>query len=511
MLTQTRPFFATIVAASIATVQIAMVQPAEATEHSAEWQQQVIYLVFPDRFENGDPSNDQLGIAECFDPDSPTRFHGGDWAGIVQRINYLQELGVTAVWATPVYRQIGVINDSCGYHGYWADFTLPDDGAVEPKLGTEADLTGMIQALHNHEMKFILDQVVNHTGYDAQLTRQRPGWFNPMRPACELLGDPDIFCDLAGLPDFDFRNADAVDYATRQSLSWLERFDLDGIRMDTVKHVPASYFRNVWIPRVKQESPDLFTVGELLDQFSLERLHQFLETGFDSTFNFPLQYAMVESFAKGGSVDQVAETMQATWNLFGADALMLTNLIDNHDIPRFTNESGFGVPEPEIRDRYFLALGTMLALPGIPQLFYGNELGMYGGADPDNRRDMPEWAWTEEGRTEGGSGFLPDPAGTFNYVQTLIDLRQSNAALHSGYYAELWRQNGNQNPDVYAFFRGLGDNRMVVVVNNGSQPSGTLTIPIQANSALEPGDRAALSSGVVLEELLDVGAPPSIT
>ncbi|MEO0491554.1 MAG: alpha-amylase family glycosyl hydrolase, partial [Cyanobacteria bacterium J06659_2] len=228
MLTQTRPFFATIVAASIATVQIAMVQPAEATAHSAEWQQQVIYLVFPDRFENGDPSNDQLGIAECFDPDSPTRFHGGDWAGIVQRINYLQELGVTAVWATPVYRQIGVINDSCGYHGYWADFTLPDDGAVEPKLGTEADLTGMIQALHNHEMKFILDQVVNHTGYDAQLTRQRPGWFNPMRPACELLGDPDIFCDLAGLPDFDFRNADAVDYATRQSLSWLERFDLDG-------------------------------------------------------------------------------------------------------------------------------------------------------------------------------------------------------------------------------------------------------------------------------------------
>ncbi|MEB3212101.1 MAG: alpha-amylase family glycosyl hydrolase [Leptolyngbyaceae bacterium] len=500
-------------AVSVTTLHTLGSDPAQAVANPVEWQQQVIYLVFPDRFENGDPSNDRLGIEECFDPTHLTRFHGGDWAGIEQRMDYLQELGVTAIWATPVYKQIGVINDSCGYHGYWADFTFPDDGAVEPKLGTEADLARMIQTLHDHDMKFILDQVVNHTGYDAQLTRQRPEWFNPMRPACELLGDPDVFCDLAGLPDFDFRNADAVDYTTRQSLSWLERFNLDGIRMDTVKHVPASYFRNIWIPLVNQESPDIFTVGELLDQFSLERLHQFLETGFDSTFNFPLQRAMVESFAKGGSVDQVAETAQATWNLFGSDALMLTNLIDNHDIPRFTNEPGFGVPEAEIRDRYFLALGTMFSLPGIPQLFYGNELGMYGGADPDNRRDMPEWAWTAEGRSgSGGSGeFLPNPQGTFSYVQKLIDVRQENAALHSGYYAELWRQNGSQNPDVYAFFRGLGENRVVVVVNNGALPSGPITIPIQANTALEPGDRAALGSGAVLEELLGIEAPTILT
>ncbi len=503
------PFLTTALITALATF-LGLADSALAAANPIEWQQQIIYLVFPDRFENGDPTNDRLGYAECFDPSNPTKFHGGDWAGIQRRLDYLQDLGVTAIWATPVYKQIGEINNSCGYHGYWADFTLPDDGAVEPKLGTADELEQLIQVLHDRDMKFILDQVVNHTGYGAALVEQRPDWFNPPRPACEALGDPDVFCDLAGLPDFDFRNADAVDYTTQQSLSWLQRFNLDGIRMDTVKHVPASYFRNVWIPLVNHKQPDVFTVGELLDQFSLERLHQFLQTGFDSMFNFPLQRSMVETFAKGESVDRVASTVQDTWNLFGADALMLTNLIDNHDIPRFTNEPGLGVEEAEIRRRYFLALGTMFSLPGIPQLFYGNELGMYGGADPDNRRDMPDWAWTADGRSTGADGFIPNPQATFSYVQRLIDIRLANPALYGGYYAELWRQNGSQNPDVYSFFRGFDTNRIVVVMNNGALPSGQMTIPIATNGAIEPGDRSAFEDGMLLEDLLGEGAPSTI-
>lgn len=502
---------ATTLAVPLATLPLLSTPPALAAANPAEWRPQVIYLVFPDRFENGDPTNDQLGEPNCFDPNSPTKFHGGDWAGLEQRLDYLEELGVTAVWTTPAYRQIGEFNGACGYHGYWADFTLPDDGAVEPKLGTEADLSSLIQALHDRDMKFILDQVVNHVGYGAQLTEQRPTWFSPPRPACEALGDPDIFCDLAGLPDFDFRHPEAIAYTTQQSLSWPQRFDLDGIRMDTVKHVPASYFRNVWLPLLRQEAPTLFTVGELLDQHSLERLETFLDTGFDSVFNFPLQRSMVDTFARGGSVDIVASTMQDTWTLFGNRALMLTNLLDNHDIPRFTNEPGFGVPEGEIRRRYHLALGTMMTLPGIPQIFYGNELGMYGGSDPDNRRDMPDWAWTEDGRSQGSEGFMPNPQATFRYVQNLIDLRQAHPALHSGYYAELWRQNGSENPDVYAFFRGLGRDRIVVVMNNGALPSGDIAIPIGDNPAVEPGDRAVFQHGAIAEDLLGAGAPATVT
>ncbi len=490
-------------------------QPALATADPDVWQQQVIYLVFPDRFQNGNVTNDNWGSSDCFAPSSPTKFHGGDWAGLRQRIDYLKELGVTAVWATPVYKQVGLVNgNSCGYHGYWADLTDPDDAATEPKLGDNDELKSLIEDLHDdtNNIKFIMDQVVNHAGYGARITQQHPDWFNPPRPDCEQLGDPEVFCDLAGLPDFNFRNSEAVDYITQESLGWVERFPLDGVRMDTVKHVPVEYFKDTWVPKVNQVSPDIFLVGEFLDKDNLAKLKPFIDAGFDSVFNFPLQKAMVDTFAQGQSVDLVAKRVQETLTTFGMDrTLLLTNLVDNHDIPRFINEPGFGVPEDEIRRRYHLALGSLFTLPGIPQLYYGDEIGMYGGSDPDNRRDMPSWAWTSTGRNGGGSGFLPQPQTTFSYVQKLISVRQSNPALHSGYYAEMWRQNDRQNPDVYAFFRGKEDNRIIVVMNNGTFPSGSISIPIQANTSIKQVDRDALKDGTVLEELLQTNAPSKLT
>ena len=467
-----------------------------------------------DRFENGDRANDALGIAECFDPDSPTKFHGGDWMGLSQRIDYLKDLGVTAVWVTPAYQQVGQIgpveNASCGYHGYWPDFTMPNIIATEPKLGGDTALNSLIQTLQDNGLKFILDQVVNHAGYNSHITRLETSWFNPSRPLCATLGNPVVFCDLAGLPDFDFRNGAVVQYITQQSIGWAEQFALDGVRMDTAKHVPLSYFQNTWIPLINQTQPDLFLVGEILEQNSIERLKPFIEAGFDSVFNFPLQKAMVETFAQGQSVDRVANQVQETLATFGARSLMLTNLLDNHDLPRFINTPEFGVSEDQIRRRYHLALGSLFTLPGIPQLYYGNEIGMYGGPDPDNRRDMPDWAWTKAGRTSGGSGFLSNPQETFSYVQKLIQIRKSNPALHSGYYAEMHRQNGQPNLDVYAFFRGLGDNRIVVVINNSPLTSSLLNIPVQDNSEIESVDRLALADGSVLEDLLKIGAPSTI-
>ena len=273
-------------------------KPSLAAADPNVWRQQVIYLVMTDRFENGDRTNDPLGITECFAPNSPTKFHGGDWAGLSQRVDYLKELGVTAVWVTPAYQQVGPVGPtaqaSCGYHGYWPDLTMSNTIAVEPKLGGETALTDLIQTLQNNGLKFILDQVVNHAGYNARITSQEPSWFNPSRPVCETLGNPEIFCDLAGLPDFDFRNGATVQYITQQSIGWTEQFALDGIRMDTAKHVPLSYFQNTWIPLINQTQPDIFLVGEILEQNSVERLKPFIEAGFDSIFNFPLQKAMVE-------------------------------------------------------------------------------------------------------------------------------------------------------------------------------------------------------------------------
>ena len=222
---------------------------------------------------------------------------------------------------------------------------------------------------------------------------------------------------------------------------------------------------------------------------------------------------MVQAFAKGGSVDKVAQRVQEDLQTLGLERhLMLVNLLDNHDVPRFTNEAGLGVSEDEIRRRYHLALAALFTLPGIPQLYYGNELAMYGSGDPDNRRDMPSWAWSAAGRNGVYRGqALPNPGRTFRYVQKLIQIRGANPALYEGYYAEMWRHSGDPNPNVYAFFRGARDNRIVVVMNNGTLESGTIKIPVQANTNISEEDRVAMGDGSELTDLLGAGAPAKLS
>ena len=490
---------------------LAFLSFASAQVNQAVWRQQVIYLVMPDRFYNGNPANDRAGYADCFDPRSFTKFHGGDWAGLRQRVSYLRELGITALWVTPAYRQIPRLENSCGYHGYWPDFRLPDDGALEPKLGSAADLSGLIRDLKTNNIRFILDMVVNHAGYRARITAQKPDWFH-RSPGCLNLGDPEVNCPLAGLPDFNQSVPEAAQYLNSLSQGWARRFALDGIRMDTAKHVPLAYWQSGWIPAINRVSPNLFKVAEVFREDSAEDLKPYLEAGFDSAFNFPLRKALVAAFANGGSVDLVAERVRQDLEILGLERhLMLTSLLDNHDVARFVNEPGLGVPEDEIRRRYHLALAALFTLPGIPQLYYGNELALYGGPDPDNRRDMPAWAWSAAGRNGAyQSQALPNPGRTFRLVQRLIQIRRSNPALYEGAYAELWRHNGDPSPNIYAFLRSAGNSRVLVVMNNGTLPSGRLEIPLQANADLSEADRAALADGVQLSELLGEGAPPSL-
>lgn len=490
---------------------LALLSFASAQVNQAVWRQQVIYLVMPDRFHNGNPANDRAGYADCFDPRSPTKFHGGDWAGLRQRVGYLRELGATALWVTPAYRQIPRLEGSCGYHGYWPDFRLPDDGALEPKLGSAADLSALIRDLKSSNIRFILDMVVNHAGYGARITAQKPGWFH-RSPGCLNLGEPEVNCPLAGLPDFNQSVPEVAQYLSRLSQGWARRLALDGIRMDTAKHVSLAYWQDGWVPAINQASPGLFKVAEVFREESAQDLKPYLEAGFDSAFNFPLRRALVGAFAKGGSVDLVAERVRQDLGILGLERhLMLTSLLDNHDVPRFVNEPGLGVPEDEIRRRYHLALAALFTLPGIPQLYYGNELAMYGGPDPDNRRDMPGWAWRAATRNGVYSGqALPNPGRTFRFVQKLIQLRRASPALYEGAYVELWRHNGDPNPNVYAFLRSWGDSRLLVVINNGTLPSGGIAIPLQANPDLSEADRDALSDGAQLADLLGEGAPPSL-
>ncbi|WP_268239732.1 alpha-amylase family glycosyl hydrolase, partial [Deinococcus roseus] len=280
------------------------------------------------------------------------------------------------------------------------------------------------------------------------------------------------------------------------------------------KHVPLNYWSSSWIPGINAARPNTFTLAEAWLEGDSTQLKPYLDAGFDSTFNFPLRKALVDSIGKAGSLDILAAKVQDyTTNLGINRALLQVNFLDNHDVQRFINEPGFGVAESEIRKRYHMGLGALFTLPGIPQLYYGDELGVYGGGDPDNRKDMPSWAWTDAGRNATQSGYLAgggNPKTTFDFVQKLTYIRGNNEALWKGGYVELWRPNGGAT-NVFAFYRGNNlNNRFVVVFNNGSAASGNVTINISGNTFLPATDRSYMASATY-DDQAGQGAPATIT
>ncbi|MFO0554217.1 MAG: alpha-amylase family glycosyl hydrolase [Polyangiaceae bacterium] len=474
---------------------------AAPTERAFE--SRVLYLALTDRFQNGDPTNDAAGDASCFDAADPIKFHGGDFTGLRTRLAYLSELGASALWITPVYRQTGPHNGQCGYHGYWADYS--DDPAIglEPKLGTDVELDALLADAHDRDIAVLADMVVNHSGRGAALVSSRPDWFHAAA-TCASLGDPVVYCPLSGLPDFAQENPDVAAYLTTSSVGFLGRFAFDGVRMDTAKHVYRPYFADDWVPAVRALRPEAFLLAEVFDDSGPAALEPLLDTGFDSAFGFALHTGLVNAFAKGGKLDGVASPVQAAVSTLGlARASRLVNFVDNHDVPRFPSEMPTGLSTTEATARYRSALVALFTAPGIPQLLYGDELGMIGKY-PDNRRDMPSWAWDPATRSGSFSGYLGDPAETFDLVATLARARVDNPALHRGRYVELWRPNGSAD-DVFAFFRGDGDSRVIAIFNNSTHAIAELKPKIQSNPGLEQADRDALADGTALTVIAQVG------
>ncbi len=465
------------------------------------WQHTVIYLTMPDRFANGDPTNDNLGQPGCLDPTSANLFHGGDIAGLRQHVGYLKGLGVGAVWATPLYVQVPLRSGACGYHGYWADEVDPDDGAMEPKLGALADVTGLTSDLHAAGMRFILDMVVNHTGRGARIAAQDPTWFHSSS-TCMSLGDPDVYCPLNGLPDYAQENPVVAAYLTALSRGWVSRVMPDGIRMDTAKNVLTSYFAQSFVPGVRGIAPNLFLVAEYYDTGNIADFVPTLAAGFDSAFQYPLYQALDDSFAKGGSVDEVAAAMASAMTTLGpAQATRMVTMLDNHDVNRFMTDAPAGTSAGDLVKRYTLGLVALFTLPGIPELYQGDEVGALGvSATNANRTDMPAWAWSASTRAGTHAGYVGDGQATWARVQSLIQLHAGESALWQGSYEERWRQNGGAN--VLAFLRAAPGSEAFVVLSNDAA-ARTLTIPLGATTPWP--------DGTVLTDAVGAGAPTTVT
>jgi len=465
------------------------------------WEDEVVYFVLTDRFVNGDPTND--GDATCTDPAGPRVFHGGDLQGLTQSLEYIADLGASTIWITPVQRQVGRRGTRCGYHGYWSDLEDPDDGEIEARLGGAPALTALLDAMHARGMRLMMDVVVNHVGYDARLTRTRPEWFHSPT-TCMSLGDPTVSCPIYGLPDLAQERPEVSSYLVAQTESLASRFAFDALRVDTVKHVPVSFFADAWLPAVHAGRPDTYVIGELFDDSSLAPFDAYYDAGFDGLFDFPLRRALIDGIARRGSLNDVATAIQAPIDRWGIERARLRGtMIDNHDVARFLSDCSEGMPIEEQRERLAMALGVIFTSPGIPHLYYGTELGMLGSSnsDDDNRRDLPGWALGPTPWPDSPMHHLPAPARAHEIVRSLASLRAAHAALRRGGYAELWRPGGGA-AELLAYFRSEGSSRVVVAIHGGDTAIRGLATTWAMNRGISASDRAAFPDGTALVERL---------
>lgn len=440
----------------------------------------VIYLIMVDRFADGDRNNDELANAPgTYDRSKPRAYHGGDLRGIRDHLDYLRQLGVTTIWLTPI-----VENDpqsAQDYHGYGA----VDEYAVEEHFGTLKDLQEVVSAAHSQRMKVILDFVPNHVGprhpwVDAS---PEPDWFHGTKEHhltsngdFQFLTDPhapprywrDVVDGwFAGiLPDLNQDNPDVADYFIENALWWSEETGIDGYRLDTFPYVSRRFWAQ-WHAALHEAYPQMTTVGEVfhpnpeVTSFFAGGRPQFdgIDSGVTTLFDFPLFEALRDVISGKATAEKIVGVL-AQDRLYPHPELLVP-FEGNHDVERLASLPGISTEKQK------LAFSLLLTLRGIPQIYSGDEIGMTGGEDPDNRHDFPGGFPGDAQNAFLASGRTLQQQEIFSHVQRLLALRREHEALRRG---KSW--NIFWNETAYVFARTSGAERLLIVANTstGAQP-----------------------------------------
>lgn len=404
--------------------------PDAAAATFADWHGRAIYFVVTDRFADGDPSNDDANGYTANRGD-PKAWHGGDFQGLIDHLDYIAGMGFTGLWITPVIEQ----HDGHGYHGYWGW----NWSTVDAHLGDMAKLHELVVKAHARGIAVMIDTVANHTG--------RYSYQSPTFPDYAMYhhnGDITNYndqnqvenYDLSGLNDLA-QEVPAVKQKLLEHVRWLlDGSGADGLRIDTAKHVPVAFWRDyVAAARV-------FTIGEVLDG-RVDFVARYTQT-LAATLDYPLFFPLRDVFSRGGSARQLGAVF-AQDNLY-SDAQLSGVFVDNHDQTRFLCDANGDLTKLQ------LALALAFTARGIPILYYGTEQGF--ASCTDNRQDM-----------------VFDPsAPLYAYVRQLNAIRAAHEALRTGVQRERW-----QDDTVYAFEREAGASAAVVAINIGAA-ARTLTL-----------------------------------
>jgi glycosidase/GH15 family glucan-1,4-alpha-glucosidase len=491
------------------------------------WDGTLLYMIMADRFRNGEPSND--GTSPDASPGAG--WAGGDLQGITAALEdgSITDLGVGALWISPfnvnpanTYLAADEVHRVAGYHGYWP--TSPRD--VDPRLGGPEALRAMVAAAHARGVRVLMDFVVNHVHEDHPYYSEHPDWFSA---GC-LCGSSG--CDWTErrldclfrpyMPDVNWRVPAAQEQFLSDALAWMEDYDLDGFRVDAVKHVDSSAVTDLSVrvrERFETAGTPVFLMGETAMGWdssagpteggnvgNYDTISQYIgEHALDGQFDFPLYYAGALQFlgdTPGRGMLHIDYWTRASQWRYPAGAIM-TPYLGSHDTSRFLSlQSDPGragnqwdnypstPTTSEPYDRMYLAFGWLMALPGAPLLYYGDEHGEPGGADPDNRRVMRSTA-----------ELTPLEVAQRARVSALGRARAALPGLRSHAYRPLL-----VTDDLWVVARGEGVDLVVVALNRGAGAQ-TITVPVPLEvaeegralvDALEPGTslsvrRAALT------------------
>jgi glycosidase len=477
-----------------------------------DWRDATMYFVMIDRFANGDPSND----APVAGVEPPGQYQGGDFVGLRQKIDdgYFTDLGINTLWITSPLDNADNANPGSdghsysGYHGYW-----PKDLTVaESKFGTEGELKAMVDAAHAHGIQVLVDYVMNHVHADSPTYAAHPDWFWPNSNGfggdcvcghgCSWDTDRLRCWFDPFLPDFDFRNSDARKWSVDNAVSWAKRIGIDGFRLDAVKHIETSWLTDVRGRLDAEVAWDqrFYMVGETFDgDRGLIKSYVDPNTKLDGQFDFPLRGQILSTLLRrDGQMSDLVGFLDSNDGFYGPGSVMST-FIGNHDVPRAIelaldspmfgawdggkNLAWTGQPSLPTTanpfERVAVAYTLLFTTPGIPMIYYGDEIGLPGAGDPDNRRFMP---W---------SGYTANQTALRDRLGALAKLRAQHPATRRG-----TRTTFGVTSDVFVYKMETAGDIVFVALNRGDTAQPAVNLPTGSYVDLVTG--AAISGPVTL-------------
>jgi glycosidase len=495
------------------------------------WEDGLIYFAFVDRFRNGD-YGEPGSVSPVADTAPIANYQGGDFLGVLDALEdgWFEQLGANVLWLTPVYENPdgpylaadGVSNFS-GFHGYWPT----DPFAIEGKFGdatadSEERLIELITEAHARGIRVLFDLVLNHVHEDHTYRSEHPEWFTG---GC-VCGTPGCGWDERArdcwfqpyLPDLDYRNPWVLERVVDDTVELVRRFDVDGVRVDAAKHMDHVVMRTL-SRRLREDieaggGSEVYAVGETFtggDGHSL--IMEYVSPDeLDAQFDFPLYWSIREAFAHGGSFQGLETTVATGQSIYGEAYPRMSPFLGNHDILRFATdaagnagsvwggtpdwmaEGGAEVTQPDLIAKQSMAFAFTLTQPGLPLIYYGDEIGLAGAGDPDNRRLMTF------------DPFLSaNQAALLERVRAIGQTRASSEALRRGDRTQLW-----VDDDLLVYARDAGGDALAVVAMNKAWTPRVIDVPIgpvaglqgrTLRDAIHPERSAVVEDGTIPLEL----------